>query len=110
MPKRKPISASQLFDSDQELVEFLTRLPRIGLGEGYGRVERARDFIEVFNTSDTGQRVLSQILDFCRPFDGERNADKPGLLAFNSGRRYVLGLITKAFDSQTREIVTEEKI
>ena len=61
----------------------------------------------MFNTSDQGQRVLAQILDFCRPFDGERNADKPGVLAFNSGRRYVLGLITKAFDSETRAVTVE---
>ena len=98
MPKRKSTPQSPLFDSDQELLEFIGRLPRSGLGEGYGKAERARDFIQVFNTSDSGQRVLSQILDFCRPFDGERDADKPGLLAFNSGRRYVLGLITKAYD------------
>ena len=78
------------------------------MGENYGKVERARDFFAVFNTSDQGQRVLAQILDFCRPFDGERNADKPGVLAFNSGRRYVLGLITKAFDSETRAMVKEE--
>lgn len=100
---------SPLFNSDRELVEFLKRLPRAELGEGYTRVDRAREFIQVFNTSDTGLRVLSQILDFCRPFDNAAHADKPGLLAFNAGRRYVLALIMKAFDSQgLREVVKEE--
>lgn len=100
---------SPLFSSDRELVEFFKRLPRAELGEGYTKADRARDFIQVFNTSDAGQRVLTQILDFCRPFDSQANAEKPGLLAFNAGRRYVLALIIKAFDSQgLREVVKEE--
>lgn len=109
MPKRNSTPISPLFSTDQELVEFFDRLPRAALGEGYTKADRAHDFIQVFNTSDAGQRVLTQILDFCRPFDPPAHADSHGRLAYNAGRRYVLGLIIKAFDSQgLREVVKEE--
>lgn len=76
--------------------------------DAYSKVDRARDFITVFS-GDQGQRVLAQIATFCRPPSHASNADRPGLLAFHDGQRSVLVQIMKCFDSETREVVTEEK-
>jgi hypothetical protein len=101
------MSRSRLFSNEAEINAFFARLRDAVYPERYGKKDRARDFIVTFE-GDSGQRVLAQIANFCRPFDGPNDADKPGRLAFHAGQRYVLWQIMKCFESDSKEVVKEE--
>jgi len=82
-------------------VAFFEGLMRAKIGEGYGAVERYKDFRAVFlgdSTAAQGNRVLWQIFEWCRMYqrvaapgdahetyfrDGERNIGLRILVALN---------------------------
>ena len=84
------------------LVQLLEELPRVTPStEGpYTFVDRASDFIAVFNgasSAEQGRRVLSQIAQICDPAPKLSDADKPGTLAAKMGMRRVLAEIQLCF-------------
>lgn len=88
-----------------EVLYLFEQLPRIRLGDRYTEQDRASDFLAVFNgesNRDQGQRVLSQIVEFCSPSPNPNDADKPGTLAFKDGRRWVLGELMRCFVMRLR--------
>lgn len=78
-----------------QVVELLSTMPRVRVSEDgpYTFKDRAADFIAVFNSTDQGQRVLSQIAQICDPIPREADADKPGTLAYKTGMRRVMAEI-----------------
>lgn len=101
------MSRSKLDPQEKALIAFLERLPRIKVGLDYTKTDQARDFLAVFGT-DAGQRVLAQISAFCSPISSQADAEKPGLLAFREGQRWVLGKIMHAFILPGPDPVKEE--
>lgn len=99
--KKRPSNVDQV----RELFEAL---PRYKLGDEYTEEDRARDFISLFGT-EIGQRVLSQIADFCNPHPTPADADKPGRLAFKEGQRWTLGQLMRCFVSGRKIPKIEEK-
>lgn len=102
MFRRKPLS-----NADQ-VREIFEQLPRVKVGDEYTEDDRARDFITIFG-SERGQRVLSQIADFCQPFPTPQDADRPGRLAFKEGQRFVLGQLMRCFATGRRMPTIEDK-
>jgi hypothetical protein len=103
---------SRKVSSAETVLALLEELPRVRLGPSYTEQDRAVDFIAVFagsSNKDQGQRVLAQINDFCSPAPNPMDADKPGLLAFKEGKRWVLGEIMRAFVPRAREPQVERK-
>ncbi len=87
-------------------------LPQARLGPNYDEKDRASDFLAVFvgeSNGEQGQRVLAQIADFCTPIPSPMDADRPGLLAFKEGKRWVLGEIMRAFAVKSRVPKQETK-
>jgi hypothetical protein len=75
------------------------------LGAWKTELDRARDFIAVFNgesTREQGQRVFMQIEIWCSPAPSRDHADRPGILAFKEGRRSILKEILDASDANRR--------
>lgn len=102
--KHKPSDNSQPASSPwllkDELVEFLSSLPPVRIGDSYTEEDRARDFIAVFNgASDAvqGARVLSQIAAICDPPIATRDLSDHGVLAGKSGMRRVFQEIQRCF-------------
>ena len=104
--QRKAAPVAEI-DADP-LLALLEQLPRIWPTEDgpYNYTDRARDFLQVFNT-DQGRRVLAQIGQFCDQKPSRADTDKPGRLAFDAGKRWVLAAIQAAMIA--RKPVTIEK-
>ena len=77
----------------------MSELPRVAVGlNGYSEEQRAADFMAVFNGEsnvDQGRRVYAQIADSLQPIANPKNADRPGMLAFQEGMRYALYFINR---------------
>ena len=70
-------------------------------------LDRARDFIAVFNgesTREQGQRVFVQMELWCSPIPQMQHADQPGTLAFKEGRRSILREILMASNPNTTKL------
>lgn len=118
-PSQTPSGTSRKRNKSQEqakhslrsvegVLDLLEQLPRVRLGVGYTEIDRAADFIAVFG-GERGKKVLAQIVDFCSPHPSPRDAEKPGLLAFKEGQRWVLAEVMRAFVPQSRVPVIERK-
>lgn len=95
--KRRTRTTKKSSDLDA-VVALLEALPRVLVrDEGpYTAQDRANDFRSVFSGSssaDQGQRVLSQIAQICDPSPRRDDADHPGRLAFDLGKRRVMAEI-----------------
>jgi hypothetical protein len=91
------------------VLDLLEAMPRVSVSQdgSYTFQDRARDFIAVFGGTEQGRRVLSQIHQICDPAPTERDADKPGVLAFKNGKRRVMAEIMLCM--VTREPVDVER-
>jgi hypothetical protein len=75
------------------------RLIPADLGAWKTEVDRARDFIAVFNgesSREQGQRVFMQMEIWCSPAPNAAHAERPGYLAYKEGRRSILKEILDA--------------
>lgn len=106
------MSRPKRLSSLEEIIAIFEALPTAKLGNNYTDEDRARDFLAVFTGQsgpDEGRRVLVQLVDFCSPNPSPLNADKPGLLAFKDGQRWVMGELMRCFVSRRRIPEIEEK-
>ena len=73
-------------DPDPEA--FFARLSKAKIGrDGYGKLDRYRDFRRVFLSGPEGERVLWQIFEWCRLFAPTADLDNVNHSYFREGRR-----------------------
>jgi hypothetical protein len=84
-------------------MEFFARLMRAKLGEGYGAMERYKDFRAVFmGQSDAaqGNRVLWQIFEWARLYGRVATPGDPHETYFRDGERNIALRILAALTSE----------
>lgn len=75
-------------DPDPEA--FFARLSKAKIGrDGYGKLDRYRDFRRVFLSDPAGERVLWQILEWCRLFATTADLGNPNQSYFREGGRNI---------------------
>ena len=104
----KPTKPYSQFSNLEEIAAVYDAMPRVRVGvNDYSRQNRAQDFLSVFNGSEQGRRVLSQISDYCNPSPAQQQ--QLGPLAFNDGKRSVFGWIGVCMTTVSAPTVIREK-
>lgn len=89
------------FNRKSDLQRFFQSLSFVKPGRGgYKKMDRYRDFRQVFNT-DSGKRVLAQIIDECEGLPIiEKEVSDTHKMAFRAGKRNVALWITQVLNAE----------